>query len=97
MAENTSATSIDRKKLAAELGIVAGHQDAMLRHLVSCDKADAEVKMFGNAKLTESRIKGFSVRWLGSGKRPASNSSWTLPQARSASKVVLSGWPRMGG
>jgi hypothetical protein len=87
LAENTSKTSIERKKLTAELGIVAGHQDAMLRHPVSCVKAEAELKMFANAKLTESRDNCFSVRRLGSGKRPANNSSWTLPQASSATKV----------
>jgi hypothetical protein len=59
LAENTSATSMERKELAAELRIAAGHQDAMLRHLVSCDKADAEVKMFANAKLPESRVDRF--------------------------------------
>jgi hypothetical protein len=78
---------MERKELAAELGIAAGHQDAMLRHLVSCDKAKAEVKMFANAKLPESRVNRFSVILLGSDKRPASNSSWKIPQASSASKV----------
>jgi hypothetical protein len=55
--DNTSAAANERKKLAAELRIVVGHQDTMLRHLLSCTKADAEIKMFARSKLIESKEK----------------------------------------
>jgi hypothetical protein len=59
--ENTSAISSERKKLAVKLGIVAGQKDSILRHLVSCDKVNVDVKLFANAKLTEDKAIRFSA------------------------------------
>jgi hypothetical protein len=84
--DNTSAAANERKKLAAELGIIAGHQDTSLRHLLSCIKADAGIKMFSRSKLIESKEKRSSARTIGSVKRIASSSSEALPEDSSATK-----------